>query len=79
MLFVKELPLDGVEALTAVCPLAGLNSGRPGYKMVVVVECYCIVKNIIVGNPKTPHPLFGLTVAWFYYVFQKMHLASTNR
>ena len=30
------------------------------------VECYCILINIIVGNPKTPHPLFGLTVAWFY-------------
>ena len=41
-----ELPLDGVEALTAVCPLAGLCSGRPGYKMVVVVVvvgCRCVV------------------------------------
>ena len=36
-LFNYEFPLNGVEALSDECPLAGGKTGRPGNEVVVVV------------------------------------------
>ncbi len=50
-LFNYEFPLNGVEALSDECPLAGGKAGRPGNKVFVVVVVVVVVGVVLVKTP----------------------------